>query len=79
MDSVVDHADFAMEVDLCSGDCGLVQHSNDSNAFWIAAAASFWTQLTRFLKNVAMFGGSLMIIWCRTCEWAWTWLNMMRA
>jgi putative oxidoreductase len=32
------------------------------HAFWSADAASFLTQLTSFLKNVAMFGGLLMII-----------------
>jgi putative oxidoreductase len=32
------------------------------HAFWSADAASFLTQLTSYLKNVAMFGGLLMII-----------------
>jgi hypothetical protein len=32
------------------------------HAFWSADATIFSTQLTSFLKNVAMFGGLLMII-----------------
>jgi len=32
------------------------------HAFWSADAASFQAQLTNFLKNVAIFGGLLMVI-----------------
>jgi len=32
------------------------------HAFWSADAASFQNQLTQFLKNVAIFGGMLLVI-----------------
>jgi putative oxidoreductase len=42
------------------------------NAFWSADADSFLTQLTSLLKNVAMFGGLLMIIGAERAKGACT-------